>query len=220
MDSWIKNAPFGMSDADALFDKFQKLCNESANRVHLKAEISKQRISDAFNAWQEDTFRNRERNFQSVGSLPDHIKCAAILTYWLRRERPISNLEHYDVGGMYSEIEQLQIEVRYDGDPDSFGTALSEEELKKLKINSIPGDEYLKHRKRLYSYANEYLAFDFGFRLAKAYEIERQKERGNATFKVVDPGAEFIDDFCYFLKFKSVSPHAVFFIYRALLDAH
>lgn len=213
---WDNDPPFGIASAQVLFEQFLALCDENTSLVELKITLSKQRVTDAFNAWKEDTRRNK-KNFQSTDtSVPDHVKCAAILTYWIRRERTVTSVDHFAIGGMYSPLEQLQIEVVHEGSDESLWTALTESEIAELKIGDFTAEQFISHRRRLQAYGNEYLAFDFGFRLAREYEIAKRKELGlNAD--ILSPDVEFIDDLCYFLKFKSVSPHAIFCIYQALL---
>lgn len=215
---WTTSPPFGIKNETDLFDRFHTYCQESAGRAYLLPSLSRQRITDAFNAWKEDTDRN-DRNFRETGTLPDHVKCAAMLTYWLRRERPVVTIAHHNSGGMYSALEQYNIEMDFSGTIEDDYAKLSSEELKKFKFGEFNGEQFLAHRARLQTYANEYWSFDFGFRLAREYELLKRQQTtgGKQATSISVPDADFIDDFCYFLKFKSVSPHAVYFVYRSLM---
>ncbi len=204
--------PFGISSADDLYGRFEKYCQEESAVVLLSIQLSRQRINDAFEAWEEDSKRNAVRNMDG-GAIPDHIKDAAILTYWLRRERPV--IDVLTTKTMYAEFG-----VFFAENPDgNLVQKMDEAQMKARSLSSgISPILFLAHRKRLQAYANEYLSFDFGFRLAREFELIKRKETNNdAVMKTPTP--QFIDDFCYFLKFKSVSPHAVYFVYRSLLSS-
>lgn len=66
----------------------------------------------------------------------------------------------------------------------------------------------------LFGYANEYIAFDFGLAFCKYYELAKHggSERA-ANLKLND---DYFKVMCHFLKFKNVSPHAMFLIYKSL----
>lgn len=72
-------------------------------------------------------------------------------------------------------------------------------------------------RDLLFGYANEYLAFDFGFQICKFYEM--YKPGGSVRASNFTPSMEYIQGTCQFLKYKTVSPHAMFLIYKSLFAA-
>lgn len=78
-----------------------------------------------------------------------------------------------------------------------------------------PSEE--EKRDLLTKYGSEYLAFDFGFQLCQYY-VSAELDGG------IDDAApavtrEYLQDICYFLKFKHVSPHSLYLIYRSLFLA-
>ncbi len=72
----------------------------------------------------------------------------------------------------------------------------------------------IQFRELLFGYANEYLAFDFGFQICKYYETT--KEEPSARAATLTPGTDYYTVMCHFLKYKTVSPHALFLIYKSL----
>jgi len=72
----------------------------------------------------------------------------------------------------------------------------------------------LQFRKLLFAYGNEYLAFDFGYQICKFHECA--KPGGSTRASQLVPSVEFYRTTCHFLKWKTVSPHAVFLIFKSL----
>lgn len=69
-------------------------------------------------------------------------------------------------------------------------------------------------RDLLFGYGNEYLAFDIGYQFSRQYELSRAFPSERA--KTVKPSSEYIAMMCHFLKYKTVSPHAMSMIYKSL----
>lgn len=69
-------------------------------------------------------------------------------------------------------------------------------------------------RDLLFGYANEYLAFDFGFQFCKFYEMN--KPDGSQRAKAIRLPMDYYQSTCHFLKYKTVSPHAMYLIYKSL----
>ena len=67
-------------------------------------------------------------------------------------------------------------------------------------------------RDLLFGYSNEYLAFDLGFQFCRYYEMENGSPRAAAL--VLDE--DYIRTTCHFLKYKTVSPHALYLIYKSI----
>ena len=214
MSGWAgQTPPFGFTTDDELYTAFHAHCERNLRDICLSSTISRQRIHDVFGAWREDLGRGKDRNFREAGISPGHVKAAAFLTYWLRREAPIVDVVMSD--GQYSELTLLSSELN--GEDDSTFTEVPEARLKEIKLSTgISLAELLENRQRVFAYGNELLAFTFGFSLAKRYEEQRLKEH-KQIMEIAMPPMDFVDDICCLFKFKSVSPHAVDFIYRALL---
>jgi len=68
-------------------------------------------------------------------------------------------------------------------------------------------------RDLLFEYGNEYLAFDFALQFSLFYERDGASPRAHGLNITQD----YIRTVCHFLKFKNVSPHALFLIYKSLL---
>lgn len=66
-----------------------------------------------------------------------------------------------------------------------------------------------------YKYANEYFAFDVGFRICRNVEIWRKLRPGEQRRYIVTR-MQFLNDICVVLKTKSVSPHGLYLVYHAL----
>jgi hypothetical protein len=68
-------------------------------------------------------------------------------------------------------------------------------------------------RKKMFGFWNEYIAFELGFQFCKFYEVGQENAVRGATFF---PSIDYYDTMCQFLKFKNVSPHALFLIFKSL----
>lgn len=75
-------------------------------------------------------------------------------------------------------------------------------------------NEEKEFRELLYAYASEYLAFDFGYQIVKFYE------NGRCPISESKKSKEDIDNYyytvCHFMKYKTVSPHAMHLLYASL----
>jgi hypothetical protein len=72
-----------------------------------------------------------------------------------------------------------------------------------------------KHaRKFILKYGNEFLAFDFGFQICLYFELYRTD--GKKRNKPPVLSSEFLNDMCYMMKFKHVSPHSLYLVYRSI----
>lgn len=84
--------------------------------------------------------------------------------------------------------------------------------------NIADGHEYtldeneLNFRDLLEGHANEYVAFDLGFQFCKFYEISL----GNERAKSLALDEDYVRTTCHFMKYKQVSPHSLFMIYKSL----
>lgn len=70
-------------------------------------------------------------------------------------------------------------------------------------------------RDLLRKYGNEYMAFDIGLQICQYYELERTDGKGLENPPIIT--LEYLIDLCHFLKFKHVSPHSIYLIFRSLL---
>lgn len=73
--------------------------------------------------------------------------------------------------------------------------------------------EVQEFRDLLFAYGNEYLAFDLGLQFSLFYERHGKSLRAEG----LNITRDYIGTMCHFLKFKNVSPHALFLIYKSLL---
>ncbi|MEI9930702.1 MAG: hypothetical protein WDM89_09160 [Rhizomicrobium sp.] len=80
-------------------------------------------------------------------------------------------------------------------------------------LNDLYPDE-VERRDLLLRYGEEYLAFDFGLKICTYYELERLDNPRSSVPKL---SKEYIFDVCHMLKFKHVSPHAMYLIYKSIL---
>jgi hypothetical protein len=69
-------------------------------------------------------------------------------------------------------------------------------------------------RKLLYAYGNEYLAFDLGYQFCRFYELED----GSLRASTLTLDEEYLRTVCHYFKFKTVSPHGIFLIYKSLFQ--
>ena len=74
-----------------------------------------------------------------------------------------------------------------------------------------PSNREKKARNFLTDYGHVYLAFGLGFRICLGFEIEK----GDNTPLPV-PDESYVNGACYLMKYKSIPPHAIGFIYRSL----
>lgn len=70
-------------------------------------------------------------------------------------------------------------------------------------------------RKLIEGYANEYLAFDFGYQICSYFET-RHKEKPSPRSPDLVLSPDYYQWTCHFMKFKNVSPHAMHLIYKSL----
>lgn len=66
----------------------------------------------------------------------------------------------------------------------------------------------------LFAYCNEYVSFEVGFHICLFYE--RARVDGGDTALEVPIDEDYYRTICHFMKYKSVSPHAMFMIYKSL----
>ena len=228
---WKNKPPFGISDHGILTKLYCESALQSFSMFELKPNFSENRLTECFIAWKYDLEKSVDRFKPEKKSSPDHVKCAGYLMYWLRRNNPIWSVddtfekfatenEKVSLIGRYGflpysgMIPEGAVEITNPSDINPDDPAF---ESFSIDHNGLNIFQFRNHRNRLKSYANEYIAFDFCFRLAKSYEEQKLKELG---FKksLRTPSEVFIDDFCYFLKYKSVSPHSLAFILRAAIQ--
>lgn len=79
------------------------------------------------------------------------------------------------------------------------------------KLGGVGAD----YREFLFAYCNEYLAFDFGFNLCRFYELAQEPASDRA--KELRLGEDYLRLACNFMKYKTVSPHAMMLVYKSLL---
>lgn len=77
-------------------------------------------------------------------------------------------------------------------------------------------EQQIAFRDLLYAYGNEYLAFDLGFQFCRFYETDGS---GKCRADTLSLSEEYYRTMCHFLKYKTVSPHAMFLIYKSLFLA-
>jgi len=81
------------------------------------------------------------------------------------------------------------------------------------EVDDLYPDEQ-KRRNFIVKYGSEYLAFDFGFQICSYYALERTD---NPMTAAPELSTEYLVDVCHMLKFKHVSPHSMYLIYKSLL---
>lgn len=69
-------------------------------------------------------------------------------------------------------------------------------------------------RDLLFGYINEYLAFDLGLQFCRFYETG--KPGGSRRAELLRLDEDYIRMICHFMKYKTVSPHAMTMIYKSL----
>jgi hypothetical protein len=72
--------------------------------------------------------------------------------------------------------------------------------------------ELEEQQKILYQYANQYSAFELGFRIVRFFEWNKV----NPNRTLIHPDRDFVITACHVLKEKNISPHSLHLIYRAL----
>ena len=77
----------------------------------------------------------------------------------------------------------------------------------------MPHNEYASARDFLMRYGHVYLAFAYGYRICLLYVRE---STGGKTMPELTPNPNYIESICNLMKYKSVSPHSLGFIYRSL----
>ena len=72
----------------------------------------------------------------------------------------------------------------------------------------------LQEQQLLFKYANQYCAFDFGFKLCAFFEANRVDSK--VYFSEMTLSYDYKQVASHFLKTKNVSPHALFLIYKGV----
>ena len=71
-----------------------------------------------------------------------------------------------------------------------------------------------RDRRDIFSkYGMEFLAFDFGFKICQYYELEKLDSPRPYSPAL---SGEYLVDVCHMMKFKHVSPHAMFLVYKSI----
>ena len=91
-----------------------------------------------------------------------------------------------------------------------------------VDLTANPGDaegypltqQELTFRDLLFGYHNEYIAFDLGFQICRFYETKKETPSRRAENLVLS--VDYYKTTCHFLKYKTVSPHAMYLIYHSL----
>jgi hypothetical protein len=162
---------------DKVWDDF----SENAESMGFSIHFNKGRALDAFHLWNDDMDR-LEKHEPDI-ELASHLKCAAYLTFWLRRSSPVDLL------------------VAVDPPPYVMTPDTTEFMLK---------------------YGREYLAFDFGYRIAHAYETYingRNLPEGSFPLYSFDEAIEpnnFVNTACHVMKTKEISPFSIYLIFKAI----
>jgi hypothetical protein len=65
------------------------------------------------------------------------------------------------------------------------------------------------------AYANEYVAFEYCFQICRYYEMKNKEHPSERAERLVLSPA-YYQTVCHFLKYKSVSPHAMHLIYKSI----
>lgn len=72
-----------------------------------------------------------------------------------------------------------------------------------------------ERRKLLRNYGAEFLAFDFGFKICQYYELEKLDSPRPFAPSI---SGEYLIDVCHMMKFKHVSPHSMFLVFKSLFN--
>ena len=75
-------------------------------------------------------------------------------------------------------------------------------------------DDEIAFRDLLFGYCNEYIAFELGFEFCRYYETAKKGGSQRASSLVLTE--DYLRTACHFLKYKQVSPHAIYLIYKSL----
>lgn len=79
------------------------------------------------------------------------------------------------------------------------------------ETGAMPHDEHISVRNFLMRYGHGYLAFAYGYKISLLYV---RKDTGGQTMPELT--SNYIESICNLMKYKSVSPHSLGFIYRSL----
>jgi hypothetical protein len=74
--------------------------------------------------------------------------------------------------------------------------------------------EEVAAREFLARYGTEFIAFDMGFQICLYYELEKLD---NALRTPPRLSGDYLTDLCHMLKFKHVSPHSLYLVYKSIL---
>lgn len=243
-EEWEDSSPFGYKNSDKLIEQYKTVLIRDFDKYGLEIELSDVRIRETFSSWKND-LTNPNNQLKNQEKCPDHIKCAGYLMFWLRRNLPITQLK-VKIDFLQKFLDSNKSSHRFVvasgfNDNKIISTNLDSTELTRLNIadptdwKELPADKlsqlnpnfikmhgydighYMAHKDHLECYTNEFSAWDFCYRLAEKFEKQKRIEAG-LDAKINHPSLSYIYDFSKFLKLKNVSPHALTFVLRALLQ--
>ncbi len=204
MIDWNKNPPLGISNSGVLLSALQRSLGAHTNNYGFDLALSPQRVKTAFECWKNDLERNGQHNFQTP-TTPDHIKSAAFLAYWLRRCSPI--IELTTTSNFTHDAAQLTTTTPINN-PTALHAFLHGKSLLGQPVQAV-----LDHRTFLAEYMNEYLPFVFVY--SSILHIEQQT-RGICSHTT--PSLKIQNELCVVLKYKNVSPHALYLIFLFMIS--
>jgi hypothetical protein len=155
--------------------------------------ISEYWTAQAHYRWSKDTARVRSKEYD--GRPLDHFKLSGFLCYWLRRCPPLTSLHH---------------------NPDL--------KFASVKLRGEPS-------KILVQYGNVFAAFDIGLRICRYWEAARTDIKYDADAKrdaavrqriarlSISRNSKYVEDICYTLAEKNISPHSLNMLYKSLFLA-
>jgi hypothetical protein len=155
--------------------------SENAESMGFYLHTNKGKALEAFHLWNDDI--DRFEKHEPDIDMAAHLKCAAYLTFWLRRSSPVDGFVCID--------------------PRPHGIT----------------DETIEF---MLKYGREYLAFDFGYRIAHAYETYiNGRNLGDDTFSLCSfdnkiEQTNFVHTTCHVMKTKEISPLGIYLMFKAI----
>lgn len=162
--------------------------------------VSRTRLGEAYDYWAEDTRRTLKDGMPEGTEELDHFKHASFISFWLRRRLSINRIQLL------------------------------------LSLGDLEAGRFTQEQILFSTYGNEISAFSIGLKICLFYHcniIEQAGSQGGSGANTVTPlhgdlksylesyqiRKDFLADTVMILKHKSVSPHGLYLLYRALFPS-
>lgn len=179
-----------LSDRDVFVDYMIHNYYFISERLNFETEMSARRLGEAYDLWREDVTRTLAEGIRRKTVKLDHFKHAAFMTFWLRRMNPINSVR-----------------------------ACSSDYWAKTTEGRDRQNLFLR-------YSNEICAINIGMQICINYESAKIFSNGVSVasgvgkridyLRSISLPTDLVEDFSMILKYKNMSPHSLYLMFKSL----